>query len=285
MLRYILYAHVIVLLAACQLPNVHPLYSSTQLSIQHQLRDEADQAFGEGDYQKAVDRYGKLVDMKPDDEVLTFKWAEALRMNNQLPKAIDVYDRLLRLHPGDSEPLEGKGLAYVQMGDFGRAEAIFTDIVGQDASRWRTVNALGVIHALQGEIDEAVLYYNMAIDLDSANPSVLNNIGLSLALSEQHQEAVKRLRDALALLSSEDSRREKIELNLALAYGIAGDMEHAEPLLRKYLSNAAVFNNLGLYASLNQDKVLARSYLSKALAAHPVHYDKAWENLEAVSQK
>lgn len=288
MLRYVYISYLsffLVLLSGCQSGYMHRNYSSTELSIQRQWRQEADQAFEAGEYQKAVDHYSQLADSKPEDAVVMFKWAEALRMSNQLPKAIECYDRLLKLHPEDSEALEGKGLAYVQMGDFAKAETVFTDIVSRDASRWRTVNALGVIHALQGEMDEALLYYNMAIDLDSTNPSILNNIGLSLALSEQHQEAVRRLQDALVLLNTQDVRRQKIELNLALAYGMAGDMQHAEPLLRKYLSDAAVFNNLGLYASLNQDKTLARSYLSKALAAHPVHYDKAWENLQAIDKK
>lgn len=259
-------------------------YSSFS-AIQDQFYKDAQKAFSEGEYKKAAEGYGGLAESHPKDMALQFKWAESLRMANEVEKAMDVYNAILIVTPDNLDAMEGKGLALVQKGDFEAAEKEFATIVNHDGSRWRTINALGVINALQGEMEEAKSYYDMAINVDLNNPSILNNIGLSMALSGRTQEAVSRMDEALALLPATDPKREKIELNLALAYGMMGHMDEAEQLLKKYLPQPAVFNNLGLYANLNNDKKLARAYLSKALAAHPVHYDKAWENLQAVENK
>jgi Flp pilus assembly protein TadD len=282
MFRKMITSIVCIGLTACQGQNMGNISGESLSSIQRQFHSDADKAFADGDYKKSAEIYGNLAENHPSDTALRFKWAEALRMGNEVDSSLKAYDMILQTAPENLDAMEGKGLALVQAGDFKAAETLFAKIINLDGTRWRTINALGVINALQGDIEEAKLYYDMAVSVDPHNPSILNNIGLSMALSGRKQEAVSRMNEALALIGPNDIRRRKIELNLALAYGIMGHMDEAEQLLKKYLSGPAVFNNLGLYAKLNNDKALARSYLSKALAAHPVHYDKAWENLQAI---
>jgi Flp pilus assembly protein TadD len=282
MKKLLIYCAALGVLTACQ---PHLQKQGAFSSIQEQFYKDADKAFAEGDYKKAAENYSNLVQNHPSDLALQFKYAESSRMANNTDKSLEIYNAILAIKPDDLDAMEGKGLAFIQKGEFENAEELFSHIVNTDGSRWRTINALGVINALQGEMEEAKIYYDMAIAVDPQNPSILNNIGLSMALSGRKQEAVSHINEALGLLSPTDIRRQKIELNLALAYGMTGHMDEAEEILRKYLEEPAVYNNLGLYANLNKDNSLARSYLSKALASHPVHYDKAWDNLQAVEKE
>ena len=123
----------------------------------------------------------------------------------------------------------------------------------------------------------------MARTLYPNNATIVNNMGLAYALAEEKStQAIELLKEALAIAEI-DSSKKQITLNLALAYGLADNDAEAKSLLSPILSEAAIYNNLGIYASLRNDKELSRTYLSKALTSEPVFYEKAWKNLEKLN--
>lgn len=251
-------------------------------SLQSGLQRDAQKAFETGQYQKAASLYEKLYEEEPDNTLYLMQYAESLRLGGDNGKALQRYDQLLEKDPGALHAKEGKGLAYVQEGNLKKAQVLFSEVLKADASRWRTINALGVIHSLSGQKDEAMQYYQMASQVSEENPAVLNNIGLSVALDGDIEGGMVILKKALLELSADDMSRQKIEHNLALVYGISGRMDKAQEILEKHLPPAAVYNNLGFYAKLANDRKLARTYLSKSLSSSPVHYEKAWNNLQGL---
>jgi Flp pilus assembly protein TadD len=60
-------------------------------------------------------------------------------------------------------------------------------------------------------------------------------------------------------------------------------MDMAEDVAKPHLTKPQLYNNLGIYAELNKDKDLAKTYINKALTNTPVYYDRAWENLERLN--
>ncbi len=244
------------------------------------LHEKARYSFQNGDYQSSVQAYKKLVEQSPENTEYLFLYAESLRLTNQTRFARDYYDVVLGIDPDALYALEGRGLSYIQDGEFEKSAVDLNKVIEQDASRWRTINAAGVIYALTGHVDEALEYYQMALDISGNKASILNNIGLSMALSGDSEGGIEILQKSLYAADMSDAKRNKIENNLALAYGVSGKMDEALRILRKNMSDAAAYNNLGYYASLASDKDLARTYLSKSLSLSPVHYDKAWQNLQ-----
>ncbi|MCH8323455.1 MAG: glycine--tRNA ligase subunit beta [Proteobacteria bacterium] len=79
-----------------------------------------------------------------------------------------------------------------------------------------------------------------------------------------------------------EAKLKKVELNLSLIYGITGQMNQAESILRKYFDEPIVYNNLGIYAHLGDDNDLAHTYLNKALTSSPGIYESAWNNLKRI---
>lgn len=247
---------------------------------------EAKDASQAGNYGKAIATYTQLVASYPDNMTYLLGLADTQRLNGTLTAARESYKKVLENSKADKkaklDATEGKGLCYMQEGNFVEAVKIFSDVLAQDATRWRTVNALGVALALTNRPNEAMDYYNTALQLSDNNPSVLNNMALTMAFNGKMQEAIAPLQQAYNALPKEAPERKQIALNLALVYGLNGQMTNAERTAKPYLSEAALYNNMGVYAMLANNRQQAEEYLKKALHSSPSHYQKAWENLQKV---
>lgn len=248
-------------------------------SVDDSLVASAEEAFKKGDYASASQYYNQLVQKNPKDMRFMLGYADSLRLDNKMANAREVYEKALELDPNSLDAFEGKGLTLMEEGKFDAAIGIFNTILARDASRWRTINAIGVALALTNRGDEAMQYYNAALEFEPNSSIVLNNMGLLQALLGKHSDAIATLNRASQLLRESDPRKKQIDLNLALVYGISGQMEQAENTARPYLTQAALYNNLGFYAKLSHNQDLAKSYLTKALDSSPVHYEKAWKNM------
>jgi tetratricopeptide (TPR) repeat protein len=238
--------------------------------------------FKNGDYAKSAILYEKILHENPSDQDSVFYYAESLRMSGQPTKALSQYEKISQ---NSLAALEGSGLAYLQAGEVEKALGQFNIIIRQDVSRWRTINAIGVINAINGKNEEAMKYYKMALEISRDNPAIMNNIALGIGFGGDQEQAISILKRAIDLMPGGGVKKQRLENNLALLYGISGKMDEAEQILRKSMPEAAVYNNLGYYATLSADKQLAWSYLSKAITANPVYYEKAENNMKEVAEE
>lgn len=264
-------------------------HGSLPINTQHyfdethkQIAKQGDAAYQAGDYQKAATYYKQLIDKEPNHLKTVMRYAESLRLSGQPEASLAYHQKLLHTERYLIEATEAMALAHVQLGNFTEAQPLFTKVLHKDASRWRTINALGVTHSLLGNTEEAMEYFEMAQTVTGDNPTVLNNIGLSLALAEDKEKGLALLNEAASHVGNDTTLRQKIDHNKALVLGISGQMDEAQTLLEKYNPQAAVYNNLGVYAHMAKEKSLAKTYLSMSLATSPVHYPKAWDNLQAI---
>ena len=243
----------------------------------------AEKARENGEFRKAAGFYEMLLGREEGNRDYLLAHAEMLRRAGDAEAALEQYEVLLKHHPVSAEALEGKGLALMAKAEFREAAQLFSKVMGMDAARWRTANALGIIYSMDRKTKEAIEYYKAALKLNPDHPSILNNLGLSLAIQGQYDKAVKALKLASGHLKPGDVNQKRVDLNLALVYGISGQMEEAAAVAKQHLTEAALYNNLGFYAHLAEDRELARTYLNMALSKSEVHYDKAWENLQKIA--
>ena len=251
------------------------------------MQKAAKEALDAGEAVRARQLYAQLVDRNPNDQHVQLGYANALRRSGGAQAALEAFNRLLEMNPGRAvrmEALEGKGLSLLALGDITQASRALEQVLALDGRRSRTLNAIGVLFTAKNMLPEAVAYYDEALKHTDMPVSVLNNKGLTLAMQRQYRSSIEAFERARARLAKTDKRRNQLELNEALVYGLAGNMDKAEALAKPHLSEPALYNNLGFYAKLANDQKLAKAYLNKALTSSPVHYERAWENLEALEE-
>lgn len=255
------------------------------VNMEQDLRHQAQSQQTKGEYKKAAASYEQLLKKSPGNRNDLFAYAESLRLAKKSNEAIAAYDQLIELEEGSIRGREGKALALIELGKLGLAQSLLQDVVARDASKWRALNALGVVYALQGKNQEAQDYFRMASEVSHDDPLVMNNIALSMGLSGRVGHAEILIKQAISKTPKSDTNYTRFQHNLALIYGLGGKEEQAKTVLLPYLSEAAIQNNLGFYAALRGDEERAKSFLQQAVSGSAVHYRRAWENLEALDNR
>lgn len=252
--------------------------------VEATLLKNAKRVEASGDYNQALQLYKQLYDMDEENEEYILALGTNLRRIGDVSTAELAYNELLEKDADNLDALEGKGLLKLYQGEFDKAGELLAQVHGKNQSRWRTLNGLAIIFVERGQYKEATAYFKEAIKFSQNNVTVLNNVGLTHAINGDQPRAVAALTQAIELSPPASPTKKNIELNLAMVLGIYGDMEAAEEILMAHLPEASVANNLGLYAYLAKDEVLAKSYLNTALSKTPYHYKRAWENLLTITE-
>lgn len=257
-------------------------------TMQTTMEEAATKAVKDGDYAKASQIYGQLLDRKnlskEDGETYKIALADINRRLGKFDTAIEQYDNVLDTNSSNLDALEGKGLALMSQGQIAEAGQVFKTVLAQDAKRWRTLNALGILFTTKNMIPEAMAYYSEAMKMSADNPAILNNVGLTQAINHNFPRAIQAMQQAVRVAPN-DARRKQIDLNLALIYGISGDMDKARSIAEKHLKGPALDNNLGLYAHLANNQELSKAYLNQALSDSTTYYERAWKNLDIIQGK
>lgn len=256
--------------------------------IQATLEKQAEDALDQGDNRRAAQFYEQLIGSEKVNKAdkLRYKvaFADTLRRMGDNEKARTAFDAVLKETPADLDAQEGRGLTLMAMGKATDAGRVFADIMKKDGTRWRTLNALGILFVTKNMVPEAMAYYAEALKHSPDNPAILNNVGLSQAVDQNYSRAISALEQG-SRLSGSGERRKQIDLNLALVYAVSGDVETAADIAEKYLQGPTLDNNLGLYAYLAKDEKLAKTYMNMALSGSSTFYERAWNNLDILEKR
>ena len=249
------------------------------------LLKSAKEAEKKSEHERAAQFYAQLIDRDKDNVSYLLGFAENSRRSGKLAAAISAYEAMLLLKPDHISAMEGKGLALLDKGEFDLSGEVLTRVMEKDPKRWRTLNGMAILFVMQEMYSEAMAYFTEALTQKPNYPPVLNNVGLTLAINGKTDGAIQALQKAAQFAGSSPKLREKIELNLAMVYGVAGKLDRAKATAGRHLSGPALHNNLGFYAHLAKDDVLAKSYLNMALMGSPRHYERAWTNLDRLEKQ
>lgn len=253
------------------------------LGISDSQMEAAKNAEKQGDFKQAAIFYQQILEKHPDNTEAALGLADSYRRSGEPDKAIMQYDALLARDSKLIAAKEGKGLALIAKGDFDTPASLFDDVIKADATRWKTLNALGIMFSTRNLQPEAQQYFNEALKYHADSPTILNNLGLSQALTKDYDKATDTLHKASGLSGAGSIERKRIDLNMALVFASAGRIDDARAIAENYLSGASLNNNLGLYAHLAKDDQMARAYLNMALSESKTYYARAWDNLQEIS--
>lgn len=247
------------------------------------LEKSAIKALEDGNNARALSMYEQLYDKDEGEVRYQLGMAESLRRLGRHDEAIRYYDQIIEKHAGHLDAHEGKALALMSLGKPEDAGRIFTQIMERDPQRWRTLNALGILFVMKNMPNEGRAYFTESLRFSPNNPSVMNNIGLTQAILKDYRPAVLSLEAASR--AAEGLQQQHVDMNLAMVLGVSGDTEGARKIASKYLDGAALDNNLGLYAHLANNDELAKTYLNMALSSSTRYYQRAWQNLDIITNK
>ncbi len=264
--------------------EINKLAAPQVAGVTDALKSQAEQAAAGGDYNRAAQTYKQLLDQEPQNRDYTLAFADSLRRSGNHQAAIELMNTYLVAHPADAVALETRGLSLMSTGSIAEAGKDFEQALAADPTRWRTLNAVGVLFTMKNKTKEAIAYFDESLVHNPDNASALNNRGLALAMDSRYEDAVESFERTKRNLRIGSPDMKQVDMNLALVYAIAGRLDDAERIASQYLSKAALYNNMAVYAQLSKNPELSRSYLDMALTQSPVYYERAWKNLGAIPE-
>lgn len=235
-------------------------------------------------YVEAAQFYKQLAEKNPETVEYQFNYADNLRKAGAYDAAVEEFQKLKDDKEYKLAALEGMGLTQMAQGEFEDAGDTLADVMEADTTRWRTINAIGILFTAKQMYPEARQYFAEALVQSPKNAAVLNNTGLMEALDKNFDDAITHLQDASKVAGKNEKLRMQTDMNLALVYAVKGDLDMAEKTASRHLSETQLMNNMGYYAHLADDDRLAKSYLNMALTSSDKHYEKAWKNLETLNK-
>jgi Flp pilus assembly protein TadD len=194
-------------------------------------------------------------------------------------EALVRYQQLLSAAPTDPTLLERSVIAAFKTGDLKQAAELSDRAVSAPAVSWRAWNARGAIADLQHDWPKADDAYERARQISPQHAEIANNQGWSHILRGNWGAAVGYLETAAMLNPALDRVGNNLELARA---GLAAEL----PSRQKDESDAAWaarLNDAGIAAQARGDRKRAIAAFSQALEASGTWYERAANNLQAVS--
>ena len=114
-------------------------------------------------------------------------------------RAIQDYDKAIRLDPGDVEAYNSRGIAHASLGQYQRTIQDFDQALRMDPGQLSAYNNRGRAYHLLGQYQRAIQDFDQALRMDPGQLSAYNNRGTAHAPLGQHQRAMKDYDQALGI--------------------------------------------------------------------------------------
>ncbi len=260
------------LIAASALANAAPIATpGTQLG-------EAAQALRAGRSEQARLMIGRAIAAGASGPEVDRLLADLAFASGNYAEALARYEQVVLRTPGP-ELAERGGVAALKLGQVARAVPLIVRATSTPGASWRAWNARGVIADLQSDWTMADDAYGRAAELAPDQPELVNNRGWSQLLRGNWQSAREQFARAAALQPG--SKR------------IANNLELVEAALREdlpvrrpgesTLAWARRLNDAGVAAHITGNRTKAVAAFTQALAASESWYERAANNLAALS--
>jgi tetratricopeptide (TPR) repeat protein len=152
-------------------------------------------------------------------------------MQKDYPKAIDNYGAVLQLEPDNVEALKNIGLAHSAVGSSGVAKEYLEKAYRLDPNDADLCNNLGVIYSGLGRINDAIRYFGFAVAIAPDNFLNLTN----LAQEHMRNNAVGKAFPLLRKADSLQPEHRTVLFELGNAHAAAGVYDSAEVFYERCL--------------------------------------------------
>ena len=195
--------------------------------------------------------------------------AIALQNSGQLKDAEEVYRRVLRSHPGNSDALHLLGLIAYERGDHQTAVDLITRASKISPSIAFIHNNLGLAWHDLGKIDKAIKCYRRAISLDTSYVQPHLNLGTAHQDQKELNKAIVCFRHALELSPDYAKAHNNLGKSLCDMGEFEMGLEHLNRAIEIDPKYASAFSNIGAVLCIQNKNIEARPYLENARSLDP----------------
>ncbi len=186
---------------------------------------------------KALEHFQKALRIRPDIVEAQLSVGDVLMGMGRIGAAVSHYEDAVQILPQSAALHTALAVSLDRRGLADQAVTHFLKAITIDNDFAEAYHGLGVVRMRQGQVDRAIARYRQALDIDGEFAVAHNNLGVALVEKGELSEACTRLKAAIAV-----------------------DPEYAEP---HYV--------LGVISLNNGDKKAAYRHFSRALQIDPEH--------------
>jgi tetratricopeptide (TPR) repeat protein len=171
------------------------------------VRQRADRALRDGDYEGAEKLYRSLIAKNGRDHEARLGLSFALLKRRQLQDAYDHASRVILV-----EPLSGRahallGSAILASGDFRNSVEEFRTALNVEPDEALAIAGLAMVDLYENRLDSAIRGLRRAVDLDANEPDYIFSLGQASARRERYQEAADAYERFLIIAPKTDEDR------------------------------------------------------------------------------
>ena len=218
-----------------------PLLEDPSLSVVDRYQIQGTAARIEEDPARAVEAYGKLAELYPDDPDIRLSYASAVETLGELGRAATEYRRVLELSPDVGAAILGLGRSLLLGGRPEEATVLLRDALeagrldGDGETKGMAYSILGVALRDQGRFEEAIKVLQVSLE-ERKKAGDLRGVMVTLTNLAVAQRKLGRYPDSEQLLAevleiARESHNETMEsfalLNLGNIYRETGDLDRA----------------------------------------------------------
>jgi Tfp pilus assembly protein PilF len=229
-----------------------------------------------GDYEKSIYNYSKIVLESPERHDIRYKLGLTLLLAGNLEEAKKKLAEVL-LHKMDMvEAHDALGIVFLQEKKLLPAQQEFRSALALDPRRYQSHYFLGETFIRSKQYSQALPEFKAALEINPRNAGVMSAIGWTHYNLKDYDQSLQWLKKAKA------SDPDNPKLNHRLGMVLAEQKKFPEALqaFRRAGDEAQALNNIGVYYYLDHRYNEAVQCFQKALDARPTFYQEAKVNLD-----
>jgi tetratricopeptide (TPR) repeat protein len=229
-----------------------------------------------GDYERSVLNYSKILAQEPERFDIRYKLGLALFLSGKLAEAKKELAEVLLRKSDMLEAHEALGVVFLQENNPAGAQQEFRAALALDPNRFQSRYFLGETCLLIQQYTQALAEFKAALALTPSSARVMGALGWTCFKLKNYDQALTWLQKAQAVNPADP------KLNHRLGMVLATQKKFPEALaaFRKGGDEAQAFNNIGVYYYLEQRYAEAARCFQKALELKSTFYQEAKVNLD-----
>ena len=208
----------------------------------------------EGRFDDAVELFGRLIELEPDNPNHHYLIGKVEHSRGEFTRAIDHLTNANRLYAQSADIHASLGMAYVELNRFVEASEWYQSALRLDSEFVPALHNMGLLLLTVEQFDEAALFFEHILEGDPNRPSALVYLGRVRLGQKRPDDAITLFERALALDPTTSGGHEL----LGIALRDLGRHGEAEAAFRDGLghdpTNSNILYNL-TYALLDQSRV------------------------------
>jgi Flp pilus assembly protein TadD len=180
---------------------------------------------GKSELLKATEYWGKEYAKNPRDAQSALNYARNLKALGEKRQALAVLQQASMANPNHRGISGEFGRLALEFDQVSLAQKLLDQAEDPASPDWRIISARGTVLAKEGRYREAIPLYERALALAPEQASVLNNLALAHAMDGEVDKAEPLLRKAIVAGGQDEAR---INQNLALVLSLQGKYDEAK---------------------------------------------------------